>query len=55
MLRRYVLTRILAGIFGLLIFVTITFFLTKLLVPGDITSNLAPGTADRRRMPARPD
>lgn len=47
MLRRYVLSRILAGIFGLLIFITVTFFLTKLLVPGDITSNLAPGTPGR--------
>lgn len=50
MLRRYVLTRILAGIFGLLIFITVTFFLTKLLVPGDITSNLAPGTPGRLRI-----
>lgn len=50
MLRRYVLARILAGIFGLLIFITMVFFLTKLLVPGDITSNLAPGTPGRQRI-----
>lgn len=50
MLRRYVLARILAGIFGLLIFITMTFFLTKLLVPGDITSNLAPGTPGRQQI-----
>jgi peptide/nickel transport system permease protein len=50
MLRRYVLARILAGLFGLLVFITITFFVTKLLVPGDITSNLAPGTPGRQRL-----
>jgi len=43
MLRRYVLSRVLAGIFGLIVFLTATFFMAKLLVPGDITSNFAVG------------
>jgi peptide/nickel transport system permease protein len=43
MLRRYVLSRVLAGIFGLMVFLTATFFMAKLLVPGDITSNFAIG------------
>ena len=43
MLRRYVMSRVLAGIFGLMVFLTATFFMAKLLVPGDITSNIALG------------
>jgi peptide/nickel transport system permease protein len=37
------MSRVLAGIFGLLAFLTATFFMAKLLVPGDITSNFAIG------------
>lgn len=43
MLRRYVLSRVLAGIFGLMVFLTAAFFMAKLLVPGDLTSNFAVG------------
>ena len=43
MLRRYVMSRVLAGIFGLLAFLTATFFMAKLLIPGDVTSNFAIG------------
>jgi len=43
MLRRYVMSRVLAGIFGLMVFLTATFFMAKLLVPGDITSNFRVG------------
>ncbi|MGQ0849331.1 MAG: ABC transporter permease subunit [Actinomycetota bacterium] len=43
MLRRYVLERMLAGIFGLLVFLTAVFFLAKLLIPGDITVNFRVG------------
>jgi peptide/nickel transport system permease protein len=43
MLRRYVLGRLVAGVFGLILFLTATFLMAKLLVPGDITSNFAVG------------
>ena len=43
MLRRYVMSRVLAGIFGLMVFLTATFFMAKLLIPGDLTSNIALG------------
>lgn len=43
MLRRYVLGRAIAGVFGLLVFLTAVFFMAKLLIPGDITSNFALG------------
>jgi peptide/nickel transport system permease protein len=43
MLRRYVMSRVLAGIFGLMVFLTATFFMAKLLIPGDVTSNFAIG------------
>jgi peptide/nickel transport system permease protein len=43
MLRRYVMSRVLAGIFGLMVFLTAVFFMAKLLVPGDVTSNFAVG------------
>jgi peptide/nickel transport system permease protein len=45
MLRRYVMSRVVAGIFGLIMFLTATFFMAKALVPGDITSNFAIGFA----------
>ena len=44
MLRRYIAARVVAGIFGLLIFLTVIFFLTRLLIPGDFTSNFAVGS-----------
>lgn len=44
MLRRYVMSRVLAGIFGLMVFLTATFFMAKLLIPGDLTSNFALGS-----------
>ena len=37
------MSRVLAGIFGLMAFLTATFFMAKLLVPGDITSNFGQG------------
>lgn len=43
MLRRYVLGRVVAGVLGLVVFLTAVFFMAKLLVPGDITSNFAIG------------
>ncbi|MDP3984995.1 MAG: ABC transporter permease [Acidimicrobiia bacterium] len=44
MLRRYVAGRVVAGLFGLLLFLTLVFFLTQLLVPGDFTTNFAVGS-----------
>ena len=44
MLRRYVMSRVLAGIFGLMVFLTATFFMAKSLIPGDFTSNIALGS-----------
>ena len=37
------MSRVLAGIFGLMVFLTAVFFMAKLLVPGDVTSNFAVG------------
>ena len=39
MLRRYVLARILAGVAGILVFLTAVFFATRLLMPGDFADN----------------
>ena len=39
------MSRVVAGIFGLIMFLTATFFMAKALVPGDITSNFAIGFA----------
>ncbi len=44
MLRRYVAGRLLAGGLGLLLFLTSVFFLTRLLIPGDFTTNLTVGS-----------
>lgn len=43
MLRRYVLARILAGVVGIIVFLTAVFFGTRLLVPGDFADNFAVG------------
>ncbi|MGH9894942.1 MAG: ABC transporter permease subunit, partial [bacterium] len=43
MLRRYVLARILAGVVGIIVFLTAIFFGTRLLVPGDFADNFAVG------------
>jgi len=43
MLRRYVLGRILAGVVGILVFLTVIFFGVRLLVPGDFADNFAVG------------
>ncbi|HJU81463.1 MAG TPA: ABC transporter permease [Acidimicrobiia bacterium] len=53
MLRRYVVARILAGVVGIIVFLTAVFFGTRLLVPGDFADNFAvggnPGDAARVR------
>jgi len=43
MLRRYVAGRLVAGLFGLIIFLTLVFFLARIMIPGDITTNFAVG------------
>lgn len=43
MLRRYVAGRLVAGVFGLIIFLTLVFFLARIMIPGDITTNFAVG------------
>ncbi|HKX74752.1 MAG TPA: ABC transporter permease [Acidimicrobiia bacterium] len=44
MLRRYVAARLVAGLFGLLLFLTVIFFLTRIMVPGDFSTNFAVGS-----------
>jgi ABC-type dipeptide/oligopeptide/nickel transport system permease component len=52
MLRRYVLGRVLAGVIGMIAFLTVVFFGVRLLVPGDFADNFAlqgPGIASTVR------
>lgn len=41
MLRRYVVGRILAGVIGIIVFLTVVFFGVRMLVPGDFADNFA--------------
>jgi peptide/nickel transport system permease protein len=43
MMRRYVLGRVLAGVIGIIAFLTVVFFGVRLLVPGDFADNFAVG------------
>jgi peptide/nickel transport system permease protein len=45
MLRRFVLQRILAGLLSLFVFVTAVFFLSRWMIPGDLSSNFAQSTS----------
>jgi peptide/nickel transport system permease protein len=45
MLRRFLFTRILTGLLALLLFISAVFFMARILIPGDISSNFIQGTS----------
>lgn len=47
MMARYVLYRLISGLFTLFLFVTLLFFLANVLIPGDFVSSLGPMTAEQ--------